>query len=106
MRTVCFGLLLMILASACNLPAVVPLGQAPSTTAPNIVTGVAPSTPPEHRIAIRVVNGVGEFYERTTGQKFVPRGMNYVRLAPQKREDGSMQVYHSVFDPGGYDPAE
>jgi hypothetical protein len=52
------------------------------------------------------VNGVGEFFDRQTGGKFVPRGNNYVRLDPQKRDDGSQQTYHSVFDPGVYDKTE
>jgi hypothetical protein len=41
----------------------------------------APSGLPDHRIGIRVANGVGEFYDRTTNQRFVPRGNNYIRLA-------------------------
>src|SRR5581483_6533458 len=68
-----------------------------------------PTSPPsvqEHRISIRVVNGTGEFYDRITGQKFIPRGNNYVRLAPQTAPDGSRPIYHSVFDPGQYNPAE
>lgn len=42
----------------------------------------APSGLPDHRIGIRVVNGVGEFYDRKTNKKFVPRGNNYIRLSP------------------------
>ncbi|UYN88842.1 MAG: hypothetical protein KIT08_06975 [Anaerolineales bacterium] len=30
------------------------------------------------RIEIRVVEGVGEFYKSSTGERFVPRGVNYV----------------------------
>jgi hypothetical protein len=32
----------------------------------------------EHVIGIRQVNGVGEFYNKATHEKFVPRGANYV----------------------------
>ncbi len=40
---------------------------------------VTPEPPPEHRIGIRVVAGVGEFYDKDTGETFVPRGLNYNR---------------------------
>lgn len=59
----------------------------------------------QHRIAVRLVNGVGEFYFRDTGAVFTPRGNNYVRLAPQTHHPGYGQpsVYHSLFNVGGYD---
>lgn len=72
---------------------------APVTTIPPADTSPAPA---EHHIAIRVVNGVGEFYNRQTGQKFAPRGMNYIRLAAQTKMDGSPTFGHSLFDPGEY----
>ena len=53
-----------------------------------------PPLPPEHRIDVRDVNGIGEFYDRATGAKFIPRGNNYIRLAPQKNASGALQVYH------------
>src|SRR5690349_14215577 len=59
----------------------------------------------EHRIAVRVVSGAGEFYDRVTGQKFVPRGNNYIRLGPQTTLDGKHIITHSAFNPGSYDPA-
>ena len=59
----------------------------------------------EHRIGVRSVDGFGEFYDRTTGAKFVPRGNNYIRLAPQVDTFGRTQVYHSTFIVGEYDPA-
>jgi hypothetical protein len=58
----------------------------------------------EHRIGVREVNGFGEFYDRTTGATFVPRGSNYIRLAPQVDVQGRTQVYHSTFNLGAYDP--
>ena len=58
--------------------------------------------PLDHLIGIRVVNGVGEFYNRATGSKFVPRGMNYIRLAQQIKVDGSSTFGHSLFDPDKY----
>jgi pyrimidine-specific ribonucleoside hydrolase len=32
----------------------------------------------KHRIGVRVIDGVGEFYDKETGLKFVPLGVNYV----------------------------
>jgi hypothetical protein len=52
---------------------------------------------------VRRANGFGEFYDRTTDSKFVPRGNNYIRLAPQL-VGGHTQVYHSTFIVGRYDP--
>ncbi len=65
----------------------------------------APQTTPTHRFAVREVNGFGEFYDRTTGAKFVPRGSNYIRLAPQVDTFGRTHVYHSTFIVGVYEPA-
>jgi hypothetical protein len=41
----------------------------------------APPRAAKHRIAIRTVAGAGEFYDRVTGRRFVPRGANYHRFA-------------------------
>lgn len=64
----------------------------------------APAAPPlAHRIGVRQINGFGEFYDRKTDARFVPRGNNYIRLAPQL-VGGQTQVYHSTFIVGRYDP--
>lgn len=63
-----------------------------------------PQPAPEHRIGVRDVDGFGEFYDRTSGSQFVPRGSNYIRLAPQV-VGGQTQVYHSTFIVGRYDAA-
>jgi hypothetical protein len=55
------------------------------------------SSPAEHRIGVREVDGAGEFYDRVTGEPFTPRGNNLIRL------DSS---YHDTFDPRSYDPAD
>lgn len=60
----------------------------------------------EHQIGVRIMDGVGEFYDKSTGEKFIPRGNNYVRLDPQSRDGGFPQIYHSVFDPAYYDSEE
>ncbi len=105
----------LVLLGACSVstkpaptnPPVAPLSSAPPpvpTVAQSLATMTAP-VPLDHQIAVRVVNGIGEFYVRQTGDKFVPRGMNYVRLADQKKMDGSSTFGHSLFDPGKYDSA-
>jgi hypothetical protein len=66
---------------------------------------VEPPQPPfEHRIGIRVVEGVGEYYDRQTGEKFMPRGNNYIRLAEQHSPSGETISYHSTFNLRLYDP--
>jgi hypothetical protein len=66
---------------------------------------VAAPPPPvtEHRIGVRNVNGFGEFYDRTTDAKFVPRGSNYIRLGPQRNASGGTSFYHSTFNVGRYE---
>lgn len=59
--------------------------------------------PPKHTIGVRAVAAVGEFYNRATGAKFVPRGNNYIRLGPQRNASGETQFYHSTFNVGRYD---
>jgi len=57
----------------------------------------------EHRIGVRVVGGAGEFYDRATGAKFVPRGNNYVRLVSLQDASGRQRAGHSTFDADRYD---
>ncbi|RPJ77541.1 MAG: hypothetical protein EHM20_06010 [Alphaproteobacteria bacterium] len=102
---------LFFAVTACNYPQVsstentppptLPASQIPATV--EIPTTI-PFSPTEHHIGIRVVNGVGEFFDRRDGKKFVPRGMNYVRLAQQTKSDGTSTFGHALFDPGKYDP--
>jgi hypothetical protein len=63
----------------------------------------APQASLEHRIGVREVRGSGELYDRATGAAFVPRGSNYIRLAPQRNASGNLQLYHSTFNVGRYD---
>lgn len=67
-----------------------------------VIPPVAPSL--DHRIAVREINGFGEFYDRATGARYTPRGSNYVRLAPQVDLLGRRQIYHSTFIVGEYGP--
>lgn len=105
-------ILVIVLILACNLPGnstseppiVVEANEPPQVDLPAVITPAIDSSPvPEHHIDIRIVeNGVGEFYNRITGDKFIPRGMNYVRLANQTKSDGSSTFGHALFDPGQY----
>jgi Cellulase (glycosyl hydrolase family 5) len=66
----------------------------------------APPPPaPEHRIAVRLAGGAGEFYDRRTGARFAPRGSNYLRRADQALPDGRVVFRGSTFIVGLYDPA-
>lgn len=106
-------MLVFVLILACNLP----WASTPETpNVPDVVSEQPPVDLPvditpvinspvvsSHNIGIRIVeNGVGEFYNRITGNTFVPRGMNYVRLANQTKLDGSSTFGHALFDPGQY----
>ena len=68
-------------------------------------TGTVPFTPnPQftHRIGVRLVEGEAEFFDRQTGDIFIPRGYNYVRLAPMSKNNPDL--WHSTLNPGFYDP--
>jgi hypothetical protein len=60
-----------------------------------------PSPEPVGPIAIRTVNGDAEFYDVGTGERFVPRGANYLRLAPMT--PGDPNLWQSTLSPGHYD---
>ncbi len=99
--------LIILFNSACNLPlqghpasTALPSSQQPQAQSPQ-----TKQAPLEHRIGVKVVNGVGEFYNRVTGQKFVPRGMNYIVMGLQKNRAGEQYVAHATFGPGFYDRA-
>lgn len=47
-----------------------------------------------HRIGVRVVDGVGEFYDTVTDETFVPRGVNYIDW----RDIGGGRMADRVFD--------
>jgi hypothetical protein len=51
---------------------------APTQTRVVAASTNTPQAQAKHVISIRNVNGVGEFYNRQTDEKFTPRGVNYV----------------------------
>lgn len=72
----------------------------PRTGVLGVRSQVPPRQPPQHRISVRPgPAGTPELYDRVTGQTFVARGANYVRLSPQ----GGAGLYHSTFNLGEYD---
>lgn len=56
-----------------------------------------------HSIGVRPTATIAEFFDRGTGNTFVPRRNNYIRLASQLYPDGSTRVAHSTFTVGQYD---
>lgn len=76
---------------------------APATPTANKTHAATPAatvpTPsiPEHIIGVRQVDGVGEFYDRTTGETFVVRGANYVYV-PQGGTFNVLTLKVGVYD--------
>jgi len=77
---------LAAIALACNFSQALPPSQtaSPSTQAASTTESPTHTQPasaweiPEHPIVVRQVDEVGEFFDRRTGERFVPRGVNYV----------------------------
>jgi hypothetical protein len=76
-----------------------PNDPASSTDIPAVVSATStPQKQAEHRIGIRQVNGVGEFHDRQTDEKFIPRGVNYV-FVPQGNSYTNLTLKVGVYDP-------
>lgn len=78
------------------------VAPSPSPTAFATIPMEPTAAFPVHRIGVRMVDGVGEFYDRATGEKFVPRGTNYIRVAPMSSDNPGL--WHSTLNPGFYEP--
>lgn len=52
-----------------------------------------------NRIGVRVVQGEGEFYDTATGDRFFPRGANYVDFKPVDRRFEDRPLATNTFDP-------
>ena len=89
-----------------GLALLLPMTSAARTVYLPIVVKAPPywPNPLEHRIAARAVAGDGQFYDRATGLRFVPRGATYTRLGPIQTPDGVI-TYHTTFQAGTYDAA-
>jgi hypothetical protein len=54
------------------------------------------SAPPDHRIGVRQVDGIGEFYDRQTSLKLIPKVV-HIRLADQRTPSGDCFIIpHSM----------
>ncbi len=95
------AILLAATVLACRRP-----GEQPAATPmPTAAPPPSPTALATHRIGVRVVGGEAEFYDRTTGERFVPRGNNYIRLAAHNPPCQELSnIFHSTFNPGEYDP--
>lgn len=96
---------------ACNLPFITGgNGEKAEPAATEHPTPSVPSTQtaipiPEHIIGVRVVGGIGEFYDRRTGEKFIPRGANYLYMGEIREVHGtSSYIENATFDTNHYDP--
>jgi len=56
-----------------------------------------------HSIGVRPTATLAEFFDKTTGNAFVPRGNNYIRLATLTLPNGNPFPGHSTFVVGLYD---
>ena len=56
-----------------------------------------------HSIGVRPTATLAEFFNRNTGNVFVPRGNNYIRLANLTDDKGNLVLAHSTFAVGLYD---
>jgi hypothetical protein len=92
-----------VVLSACS---VSPSQINTSTPAATISTAsqtpeVEPTAVPvqvEHHIGVRQVNGVGEFYNKQTDEKFIPRGVNYV-FVPVGNGYSNLPLRVGIYDP-------
>ncbi|HSF81779.1 MAG TPA: cellulase family glycosylhydrolase [Anaerolineales bacterium] len=78
----------------------------PTTDIPAPIPTETPLAEISHQIGVRVVEGEGEFYDRLSGERFVPRGNNLVRVAWQEGIGGEQIFYHSNFNADLYDPEQ
>lgn len=77
--------------AGCNLANLPPPAATPNATVP------------VHRIGVRAIQGVGEFYDVADGTRFTPRGFDYVRLQTQVGCYSPSLKYHSTFNTDTYD---
>ncbi len=95
------ALFLIVILTACqpaSAPEAIAQPTAETVQADPLPPEPSPSPLPEHRIGIRVVDGPGEFYDRETGEIFVPRGANYV-FVPHNGTMDNLLLREGVYDP-------
>lgn len=67
---------------------------------------VLPPEARDARIAIRSVGGIAEFYDKVTGEAFVPRGHNFVKYTFSDDPINGSGYLDMVMSPRRYDAAE
>jgi hypothetical protein len=98
--------LLLLVNASCQTPpqppAAPPTARTDPTAIPPTATTETPTQPhPEqavHRIGVRQVDGLGEFYDIQTGEKFIPRGANYV-FVPLDGSYTNLLLKVGIYDP-------
>ncbi len=99
-KLVHLNLLTILIVSSCNIPT--PQNSSAQTAEPTsqVSTPIVnvPGEQAEHRIGVRQVNGIGEFYDKQTDEKFIPRGANYV-FVPSGTEYTLLLLKVGVYDP-------
>ncbi len=71
--------------------------SAPGLSAPTQSTAAQNMEP--HRIGVRTVNGVGEFYDTVTSETFVPRGVNLLNAVSTRAGYRDYVFATDVYDP-------
>jgi hypothetical protein len=96
-------ILTAFILTSCNLPSenspvpsATPTLIAPTAGSQSTIDTSLPQT--EHRIDIRQVNGVGEFYDKQTNETFIPRGVNYV-FVPVGNSHTILLLQVGTYDP-------
>ncbi len=96
--------LIVFAFSSCNLPpsqdsSTPPPDATPVTQTPIVQSATNTAQPQaEHRIGVRQVDGVGEFYDKQTGETFVPRGANYA-FVPLGNGFTNLILKVGIYDP-------
>lgn len=103
-----FGLLvfLLLVSASCQASlqqtAASPTARTDPTAIPPTTATDPPTQPsPEqavHRIGVRQVDGIGEFYDLQTGEKFIPRGANYA-FVPLDGGYTNLLLKVGIYDP-------
>ena len=87
-----------LLLSQNNASSTSPANTTPVTQTPLIQSANnVPQPQAEHRIGVRQVNGVGEFYDKHTDAKFIPRGTNYV-FVPWGNRPINLLLHEGIYD--------
>lgn len=96
-------IILPLVLASCNLPS--SQTETPPAPTANSTPSQIPTTQPtvdvpqmEHRIGVHQVNGVGEFYDKQTNEKFIPRGANYAYV-PSASGNTTLLLKVGVYDP-------